>query len=283
MPFPRPAKWKPAREAAAMMARPGVSTDIFGEAARLLSAAADDGSDLEAALLGVAGAEGVLKLSSRQGTCFMVSVIGSQRIFAKLLSDADGAKREESFSELLSDAGISCPKVRARCKRAISRAYIEGRPASDELDEMKQWGDAQSAARLCSRIGSMLASVHAVAAAEGRRVTLEDANLRNFIVSSGNALSVIDPADAAFGDQAEDLGGLIVHMITHRPAFSELSWEMAQAALSGYSKQSGEKPGRGWYEEGLRRAFKRASMRRRDESLPGYEDEAVLRLLRAKE
>ncbi len=262
-----------------MMARPEILPERFDEAVRLLSDAADEGKDPEPVLLEVHGAEGVVKLNSRQGTCFMVRLAGSPSLFAKLLSDVSGAEREEAFSEMISEAGISCPKVKARCRRVIARAFIEGRPASDELDAMKLWGDAQSAVKLCSRIGSMLASIHAVAAADGRRVTLEDANLRNFIVSSENELSVIDPADAAFGDQAEDLGGLLVHMLTHRPAFSQISWEMAQAAISGYKAKSGGKHDRLWFEEGLKRAFKRASIRRADELLLGYEDEAVLRLL----
>lgn len=265
-----------------MMDRPEILPERFDEAARTLSDAADEGKDLESALLGVRGVEGAVRLSSRQGTCFMVRLAGSPSIFAKLLSDASGAGREQAFSEMISEAGISCPKVQARYKRAIARAYIEGRPASDELDAMKQWGDAQSALKLSFRIGSMLALVHAVAASDGRRVTLEDANLRNFIVSSGNTLSVIDLADAGFGDQAEDLGGLLVHILTHRPAFSQISWEMAMAAVSGYTSKSEGKPGGLWFEEGLRRAFLRASIRRSDESLLVYEDEAVLRLFPAE-
>ena len=256
--------------------------EVFREAAKLLALAADEGSGLEAALLGVRGAEGLQKLSSRQGTCFEVRLSGSRSIFAKLLADVAGAEREEAFSELLSKAGISCPKVEARYGRAIARAYIEGRAASEELDAMKEWGDAQSAAKLCFRIGAMIASVHSVASADGRRVTLEDANLRNFIVSSGNVLSVIDLADAAFGDQAEDLGGLLVHILTHRPAFSQISWETAQAALTGYSKQLKADFDGSWYEQGLRQAFKKASIRRANESLLSFEDEAASRLTSAK-
>ena len=256
--------------------------EVLREAAKLLSLAADEGSALEVALLGVQGAEGLQRLSSRQGTCFEVRLSASRSIFAKLLADVAGAEREEAFSELLSEAGISCPKVEARCGRAISRAYIEGRAASEELDAMKEWGDTQSAAKLCSRIGAMLASIHAVASTDGRSVTLEDANLRNFIVSSGNALSVIDLADAAFGDQAEDLGGLLVHILTHRPAFSQISWEMAQAAFTGYSKQRKADLGGDWHEQGLRKAFKKASVRRADEGLLSFEDEAVSRLASAK-
>lgn len=252
--------------------------ELFQEAAEILYAAAEEGSDLETALLGLNGAEGVLKLSSRQGSCFVVRISGSKGIFAKLLSDEAGAKREEEFSRLVSMAGVSCPMVEARFKRAIARAYIEGRPASEELDAMKEWGDAQAVSKLCRRIGAMLASVHEVSASDGRLVTLEDANLRNFIVSSGNALSVIDLADAAFGDQAQDLGGLIVHILTHRPAFSQLSWEMAAAAIEGYSKHSKMVYADGWLEDGLRRAFRKAAIRRADESLLSFEDESVTRL-----
>lgn len=252
--------------------------DLCREAAEILSAAADEGRELDSALLGIHGAEGVIKLSSRQGSCFAVSISGSGGIFAKLLSDEAGARREEEFSKLVSEAGVSCPRVEARSGRAIARSYIEGRPASEELDAMKDWGDAQAASRLCCRIGAMLASVHEVAASDGRVVTLEDANLRNFIVSTGNALSVIDLADAAFGDQAADLGGLIVHMLTHRPAFSQLSWEMAEAAIDGYSKQRKVRPEDRWLEDGLRNAFMKASVRRADERLLSCENEAVSRL-----
>lgn len=247
------------------------------EAAVLLSLAASEGRALEPALLGIPGAEGVIRLSSRQGACFMVRLSGSQSIFAKLLSDPAGAQREAEFSKLLSEAGISCPKVAAISGRAIARAYIEGRPASEELDAMKEWGDAQSAEKLCCRIGALLASIHSVSQ-DGSHVTLEDANLRNFIVSTGNDLSVIDLADAAFGDQMEDLGGLLVHILTHRPAFSELSWQMAQAALAGYLRQSKKGHGMGAVADGLRRAFRKASARRADESLVSHEGEAVDRL-----
>lgn len=256
--------------------------ELFREAAEALSAAAEEGRDLETALLGVHGAEGVLKLSSRQGSCFEIRISGSKGIFAKLLSDNASAKREEEFSKLVSEAGVSCPRVEARRRRAIARAYIEGRPASEELDAMKGWGDAQAASKLCRRIGAMLASVHEVAAADGRLVTLEDANLRNFIVSSSNALSVIDLADAAFGDQAQDLGGLIVHILTHKPAFSQLSSQMAEAAIEGYSKQRKVSFKDSWLEDGLRSAFRKASIRRADECLLSYEDEAVSKLAAAK-
>jgi len=53
---------------------------------------------------------------------------------------------------------------------------------------------------------------------------------------------------------------------------------MAEAAIDGYSKRRKVRPEDRWLEDGLRNAFRKASVRRADERLLSCEDEAVSRL-----
>lgn len=247
-------------------------------AAEILATGLASGICPEAALLGVRGAEGVIRLQSRQGSCFLISIAGQPSIFAKLLSDEAKAENETYYAKMVSGAGISCPRIEAQHGRAIARRYIEGKSASDELEAIKEWGDAQSAARLCFKMGKILAQVHSLRSKAGHGIIVKDANLRNFIVSTGNKLSIIDLADASEGDQAEDLGGLLIHIMTHRPAFSHLSWDMARAALSGYESAAGYGNDWRWYANGIRRAFAVASARRSDPGLLAFIEEACAKL-----
>ena len=227
----------------------------------------------EEALSVIPGFEGAIRLNSRKGTCFEIRFAGLPSIFAKSLETEQKAENERICARLLNEGGISCPAVLAKAGRAIARRFIEGNTASDELDTIQSWGDCPAALKLCGRMGGMLRQVHLMRTNEGKPLALNDLNLKNFIVSRRGELNLIDLEDAGAGQAAVDLGALIVHILTHRPSFSELSWQMAEAAFEGYCGPTGPDFSHEEWKEGLDTSIRDASIRRKDptlvEQMPG--------------
>jgi hypothetical protein len=221
----------------------------------------------EEAFSALPGFEGAYKLDSRKGTCFELRFAGRPPIFAKALENEQKAENERVCAGLLNDAGISCPTVLAKAGNAIARRFIEGNTASVELDTILSWGDCPAALRLCSKIGGILRQVHGIQTHEGLPLALNDLTLKNFIVSSRGELSLIDLEEAGIGRAFVDLGALIVHILTHRPSFSELSWQMAEAAFAGYCGPAGPDFSEEEWKEGQEAAIKDASSRRKDPTL----------------
>jgi len=232
----------------------------------------------EEAFSALPGFEGAFRLNSRKGTCFEIRFSGLPPIFAKALENEQKAENERICSKLLNDGGVSCPAVLARAGNAIARRFIEGNTASEELDTIQSWGDCPAALRLCGRIGGILRQVHGIGTHEGSSLALNDLTLKNFIVSSRGELSLIDLEEAGVGRAAVDLGALIVHILTHRPSFSELSWHMAEAAFKGYCGLNGPDFDLEEWKQGQEAAIRGASSRRKDPALIEQISEILARI-----
>jgi tRNA A-37 threonylcarbamoyl transferase component Bud32 len=217
-------------------------------------------------------------LQSRQGRCFEVRFENSPSLFVKILETIEKADNERHYSGLVSSTRIACPAMLAWEGRIIARGFINGRTAADELDLMKKDGDQDSSIMLCAKLGEILGRVHRIKADATSGIVVNDLNLRNFIVSPNEGISLIDLADAGEGDQARDIGALLVHILTHRPVFTALSWLMADAAFHAYVGAFGQPPGRRDYCQGLQDALTDAALRRKDSSLYGEMEAAALHM-----
>lgn len=260
----------------------------LAQAARLESRAAEvafvcassvvKGERTEETLQGIAGFMGSEPLESRKGKCFKLNISGLPSLFIKVLPDDAKAKNEADYARKLGDAGISCPKALAVEGPVLVRRFIEGKTATEELDMAVSWGDIGYAASLCSKVGDLLAKAHNLDSAGGWGLVINDLNLRNFIVSGANSISLIDLADAGEGDQAKDLGGLAVHILTHRPGFTEASEAMADSAYKGYFGVAKWPGVRAKALQGLKDALLEAEIRRHSPGLSGLAGEFLKHL-----
>lgn len=250
---------------------PGVET-LAQEVAFICASSVRNGDRPDENLRGVAGFMGLEHLESRKGRCFRLNTSGMPALFVKIHPDGSKATNEAEFSKMLNDMGISCPNAIFVEGPVLVRRYIEGRTATEELEMAISWGDIGYASSLCSKVGAMLAAAHKLDSREGYGLVLNDLNLRNFIVSGTNSISIIDLADAGDGDQAKDLGGLAVHILTHRPGFTTASEAMADAAYRGYLAVANWPGMRAKAVQGLKDALLEAEIRRHS---PGLSELAV--------
>ncbi|MBP7109948.1 MAG: hypothetical protein KBB09_00045 [Firmicutes bacterium] len=245
---------------------PGVEA-LAGIVASVCASSIRDGDRPEESLRGIEGFMGLHPLESRKGRCFKLDTCSMPALFVKILQDSSKAANEAGFAKRLNEMGISCPKALFVEGQVLVRLYIEGKTAAEELDMAIGWGDVGYASSLCSKVGAMLAEAHNLDSRNGHGLVLNDLNLRNFIVSGANSISLIDLADAGDGDQGKDLGSLVVHILTHRPAFTVASEAMADAAYRGYFGTAGWPGARAKAVQGLKEALLEAEARRHSPGL----------------
>lgn len=231
--------------------------------AEAVSAACEEKIGFEASLTGIPGIIGYEMLPSRKGGAARVSVARAGDVFVKLLESDEQATIEEKSAKMLSMSQVTHHTASARKGKVIARRFIPGVTASEELDDAKNWGDAQSASALAARLGRLLARCHMTDGMDGAGFIVGDLNLANFIVSRDGRIHLIDLAESGCGDQAEDLGELLAHLVTHRPEFTEISSMMAEAAVEAYYREWNIMPfSARKLADGFTEALRRAQIRR---------------------
>ncbi|HPU95605.1 MAG: Phosphotransferase enzyme family protein [Firmicutes bacterium ADurb.Bin153] len=241
---------------------------LAGSAAKDCAAAVREDIDVEAALGRIPGFIRLDKLESSKGRCYRLDLSGVGPLFVKVFEDEGKAANEASVSSRLAGSGISCPAPFAVEGPVLVRAYLDASTATEELEAALKWGDVSSAARLCAKVAGLLADVHALDSESGRGIVVNDLNLRNFLVAPNCGLSIIDLAEAGFGEQAKDLGALAVHILTHKPEFTDVSTMMADDALYSYFERAGTLWDASNILWGFGEALKDASARRKRPELP---------------
>lgn len=242
---------------------------LAGQAARQCALAIREGIEMEVAMGSLPGFVGLIQLESSKGLCYKLDLYGVGPLFVKVLEDEGKAENEASLSSRLVGLGIGCPVPLAVEGRVLVRDYLGAATAAEELDLALKWGDVASASRLCKRVAELLADIHMVDSSCGHGLVVNDLNLKNFLVSSNCSLSIIDLAEAGYGDQPKDLGALMVHILTHRPEFTDISAAMADSALDSYFTKAGKLWDVTEASAGLEEALADASIRRARPELPG--------------
>ncbi len=193
--------------------------------------------------------EYILPFTSRKNRVFLIKYAGILAVCKQFASLAS-AYREWSLLFRLRSIGLHAPKPITLHGKWMIREFVDGVPVSDKMD-------AGVSSGWIKPLSQWLYDFHRYT-----NLRLGDVNLRNFIFQEeSEAIYAIDFEDVRHGSPLEDVGDLVVHILTYRPAFTMQRFTTAARFLKTYIELSGTTK-REIIEE-IYNAFVRAAVRRR--------------------
>jgi tRNA A-37 threonylcarbamoyl transferase component Bud32 len=196
----------------------------------------------------------ILRFTSRKNRVFLMKYFGMLTV-CKQFASFPMAYREWNLLFRLRSIGINAPRPIALHGRCLIREFVDGVPIAERMD------DPVSQMEWVVPLSRWLYDFHRYA-----NLKLGDVNLRNFIFQEDTeAIYAIDLEDAKYGNPIEDVGDLVVHILTYRPAFTMKRFTTAAYFLKTYMELSGVDKEK--LMEEIRNAFLRASVRRKSPGL----------------
>ncbi len=199
----------------------------------------------------------IVPFTSRKNSVFLVRYHGKLAV-CKHFKSVESAQKEWTLLFRLKSIGIPAPNPITLFGNWSIREFVDGVPISDLIDM-----DSHNI-RWITPLAIWLYSFHRYV-----NLKLGDVNLRNFIFQEENrAIYAIDFEDVSQGNPLEDIGDLVVHILTHRPEFTDNKFRMATTLIKSYSDIA--KISRKSIINELYDAFLRAAVRRRNLSILNF-------------
>ncbi len=190
---------------------------------------------------------------SRKNKVFLIRY-GTKLAICKLFRSVKLAYKEWFLLFRLRSLGISAPLPYTLSGNCSIREFIDGLPLVELLEtrQPQMWIEP---------LVDWLYAFHYHV-----NLKLGDVNLRNFIFRENEStIYAIDFEDATFGNPLDDIGDLVVHILTHRPQFTAQKYRIAAQVLRGYMELAGIS--RDEAVEAVYQGFLRAAVRRRNPHL----------------
>ncbi len=193
----------------------------------------------------------IVPFTSRKNSVFLVRYHGKLAV-CKQFNSIESAHKEWTLLFRLKSIGIPAPNPITLFGNWSIREFVDGTPISDLIDM-----DSHNT-RWILPLAMWLYSFHRYA-----NLKLGDVNLRNFIFQEeSRTIYAIDFEDVSQGNPLEDIGDLVVHILTHRPEFTDNKFRMATMLIKSYSELA--RIDRENIVNELYDAFLRAAVRRRN-------------------
>ncbi|GEM_PF-4027731 len=161
--------------------------------------------------------------TSRKNLVFLIKY-GTELAVCKFFYSIQAAHKEWYLLFRLRSLGIPAPRPITLFGQWSIREFVDGLSIMDMLDS------GRSDLKWTLPLARWLYDFHRYA-----NLKLGDVNLRNFIFKEDiGSIFAIDFEDVTTGNPLEDLGDLAVHILTHRPSFTELKFRAAASVLKSY-------------------------------------------------